>query len=96
MTHKELKQKALARKGVKKEFEELSVEFDLLRQLLAARERAGLTQAEVAQKMGTKAPAVTRLESSLMSGKHSPSLATLEKYAEAVGCRLSVRLVKVR
>ena len=93
MTHKELKQKALSNKAVKKEYEELTVEFNILRQLLAARKKAGLTQAEVAEKMGTKAPAVTRLESSLASGAHSPSLATLEKYANAVGCHLSVKLV---
>jgi hypothetical protein len=37
---------------------------------------------------------VTRLEASLSSGRHSPSLATLQKYAEAVGCRLEVRLVR--
>jgi len=50
----------------------------------------------LAERMGTKPPAVTRLESSLSSGKHSPSLATLRKYAEAVGCRLEVRLVRTR
>ena len=44
--------------------------------------------------MGTKAPAITRLESSLSSGKHSPSLATLQRYANAVGCELKVKLVK--
>ncbi|RTZ71309.1 MAG: hypothetical protein DSZ00_10840 [Gammaproteobacteria bacterium] len=43
--------------------------------------------------MGTQAPAVTRLESSLTSGKHSPSISTLKKYAEALGCRLEIKLV---
>lgn len=95
MTHKELKQKALLRDAVKKEYDELSVEFSVLRQFLAARKKAGLTQAEIAEKMGTKAPAVTRLESSLVTGLHSPSIATLEKYANAVGCHLSIKLVKV-
>ena len=92
MNHKQLKQKALSRKDVKKEYDELSVEFNLLRQLLTARKKAGLTQADIAEKMGTKAPAVTRLESSLASGGHSPSLATLEKYAQALGCYLSIKL----
>ena len=46
--------------------------------------------------MGTKPPAVTRLESSLSTGKHSPSLATLRKYAAAVGCHLEVRLVQTK
>ena len=94
MTHKELKQKALARKCVKKEYDELSTEFILFKRLLNARKKVGLTQADVAVKMGTKAPAVTRLESSLISRSHSPSLTTLEKYANAVGCHLDIRLLK--
>jgi transcriptional regulator with XRE-family HTH domain len=40
--------------------------------------------------MGTTKSAVSRLE---RSGKHAPSLATLRKYAQAVGCELRVRLV---
>jgi len=43
--------------------------------------------------MGTKAPAVARLESGGGSDRHSPSLGTLRRYAEAVGCDLVVRLV---
>ena len=50
-------------------------------------------QAQVAERMGTKASAVARLESALVSGKHSPSIDTLRKYAAAVGKRLEVHLV---
>ncbi len=74
-------------------YDELETEFKLLRELLAARRRAGMTQAGVAAKMGTKAPAVTRLEMALSANKHSPTLATLKKYARAVGCKLEVHLV---
>src|SRR5664279_2436342 len=52
---------------------------------------AGVTQAEVAERIGTTQSAVARLESG--KGKHSPSIATLEKYAHALGCRLELRLV---
>lgn len=76
-------------------YTELETEFALLRELLAARSRAGMTQAEVAEKMGTKPPAVTRLETSLSGNRHSPSIATLKKYAQAVGCKLEVHLVPV-
>lgn len=93
MSHERLKINALERSAVRQEYEKLEEEFSLLRQMLAARHRAGLNQAEVAQRMGTKAPAVTRLESSLNSGKHSPSLVTLRKYAKAVGCKLEINLV---
>jgi transcriptional regulator with XRE-family HTH domain len=93
MNHDELKEKALSKQSVRDEYESLEPEFSLLRTMLKARRDAGLSQAEVAQRMGTKAPAITRLESSLTSGRHSPSIATLKKYAEAVGCRLEVRFV---
>jgi len=61
--------------------------------MLKARNDAGLSQADVAARMGTKPPAITRLESSLTSGRHSPSIATLKKYAEAVGCHLEIKFV---
>ena len=56
--------------------------------LLKARHEAGLSQAQLAERMGTQAPAIARLEHSLATGKHSPSLATLRKYAQACGRRL--------
>ncbi len=93
MSHSQLRKKALKREAVRKEYEELEPEFRLLREMLRARKEAGLSQAEVAERMGTKPPAVTRLESSLASGRHSPSIATLKKYAEAVGCHLEIKLV---
>jgi len=96
MSHSELREKALKKEGVKSAYKALEPEFTLLRELLQARQKAGMSQAEIANKMGTKAPAVTRLESSLTSGKHSPSIATLKKYAQALGCHLEIRLVSNR
>jgi len=96
VTHAELKHEALKKDTVRQEYEALRPEFSLLRQMLKARKEAGLSQADVAERMGTKAPAVTRLESSLTNGKHSPSVETLRKYAEAVGCRLEIHLVSER
>lgn len=93
MNHSELKEKALKKKNVRAIYEALEPEFSLLRELLNARQKAGVSQAEIATLMGTKAPAITRLESSLSSGKHSPSIATLKKYANALGCHLEIKLV---
>jgi len=93
MNHSQLKEKALKKQSVLKEYEALAPEFNLLREMLKARNDAGLSQAEVAERMGTKPPAITRLESSLTSGRHSPSIATLKKYAEAVGCHLEIKFV---
>jgi transcriptional regulator with XRE-family HTH domain len=93
MKHSAIKKAALKKPGVKKEYEALGPEFELLRQLLSARNRAGLSQADVAARMGTHAPAITRLESALSTGKHSPSIDTLKRYARAVGCELQIRFV---
>ena len=93
MNHSELKEKALGNKKVKDVYDALEPEFSLLHEIMRARQNAGLSQAEIAVRMGTKAPAVTRLESSLSSGKHSPSLSTLKKYADALNCHLEIKLV---
>ena len=86
---------ALSNPQTRDAYKGMNIEFSLLlRQMLAAREQAGLSQAHVASRMGTKATAITRLESSLNSGKHRPSLITLRRYAQAVGCELQVQLVK--
>jgi DNA-binding XRE family transcriptional regulator len=74
------------------EWEALQDEFAALDVLLEARRRAGLTQEQVAARMGVSQPALARVEASLGSRKHSPSLATLRKYAAAVGCKLELRL----
>lgn len=94
LTHKQLRAKALANADVKAEFDTLADEFSFLDQFLKARAAQGLTQAQVAERIGTTQSAVARMESG--RGKHSPSLATLSKYADALGCRLEVRLVKHR
>jgi len=93
MNHNELKEKALKNALVREEYESLKPEFNLLREMLKARQDAGLSQADIAERMGTKPPAITRLESSLTTGSHSPSIATLKKYAEAVNCHLEIKLV---
>jgi len=94
LTHKQMVTKMLKKPSVKAKVEELNrTEFAILDEILAARKAAGLTQAQVAKKMGTQTPAVARLESSLATGKHSPSLNTLKKYAEAVGKKVQVHLV---
>jgi len=91
LTHKELKARALERADVKTEYDQLDEEFRFIDEFLKARAAAGVTQAEVAERIGTTQSAVARLESG--RGKHSPSIATLEKYAHALGCRLELRLV---
>lgn len=82
--------KARLRPGFSEAHEALEAEYALASQLLKARAKAGLTQDAVAERMGTTKSAISRLEG---VGRHAPSLATLKKYAAAVGCDLHVKLV---
>jgi DNA-binding XRE family transcriptional regulator len=92
-THDQLVKKLMRRSGVRAEVERIEREESaLLDALLKARQEAGLTQAQVAERMGTQAPAVARLERALATGKHSPSIATLRKYAKACGKSLVVHV----
>lgn len=88
--HKALLEKAAKRKGFAEAYDALALEYQLANQMLKARSRMGLTQDAVAERMGTTKSAVSRLESAT---KHAPSIATLKRYANAVGCELQVRLV---
>jgi DNA-binding XRE family transcriptional regulator len=88
--HDEFLAKARQRRGYSAAYDSLELEYQLAGQMLEARSRAGLTQDAVAERMGTTKSAVSRLEG---VGKHAPSLATLKRYARAVGCELQVRLI---
>lgn len=92
-THDQLVKKLMRRPGVRAEVSRIERdETILLDALLKARQEACLTQAQVAERMGTQAPAVARLERSLATGKHSPSIATLRKYVKACGKSLVLRV----
>jgi DNA-binding XRE family transcriptional regulator len=82
--------RALERKGFADAYDGLEDEYQLVRELLAARVKAGLTQEQVAASMGTTKSAVSRLEG---AGAHSPSVSTLKRYAKAVGCEVDIKLV---
>jgi len=94
LTYAEMKAKMLEDPEVRAEYERIErEEMPMLDMILAARRESGLSQAQVAERMGTHASAVARLEAALVSGKHSPSLNTLQKYAKALGKRLEVHIV---
>jgi transcriptional regulator with XRE-family HTH domain len=88
--HKAFLKNARKREGFPQAYDALEEEFTLIREMLSARSKSGLTQEAVAELMGTTKSAISRLES---AGKHAPSLTTLKKYAQAVGCNLEIKLV---
>jgi ribosome-binding protein aMBF1 (putative translation factor) len=78
----------LADPAVRVEYDALAPEFEISAELVRARLRAGLSQAQLAARMGTSQSAVARLE----SGKTLPSTKTLLKFARATESRLRIRL----
>lgn len=74
--------------AVKAEYDRLAPEFEISSELLRARLRAGLSQAELAARMNTSQSAIARLE----SGQTLPSTKTLLRFAEATGSKVEVRL----
>jgi DNA-binding XRE family transcriptional regulator len=88
--HNAFIEKAKQHEGFKKAYDDLEEEYALVKEMLAARSRVGLSQEAVAELMGTTKSAISRLEA---AGKHAPSVTTLKKYAQAVGCHLEIRFV---
>ena len=93
ITHDTFKKELLSDPEVQAVYEELEEEFQLLDEMIRARKKAGMTQAKIAKSMKTTTSVVSRLEAIPTRTKHSPSFATLKKYAHAVGCKLSVKFV---
>ena len=93
MTHEEIVKKALSDPKVKAEYDRLEAEFSVLKQLIKARKKAHMTQADVAKSMGTTASVIGRLESSLTGTQHSPTLDTLNRYVAALNCHLEIKVV---
>ena len=85
----ELKKKWLKDPKVRDAFEDMEPEFEVAHALIAARVEAGLTQVEVAKRMGTTQSVVARLE----GGRTLPSIKSLYRYAEATGTKPVIHLV---
>ena len=82
------KARMLADPEVKREYDALEAEFAIASELIRARVRAGLSQAELAERMGTSQSAIARLE----SGQTLPSTKTLLRFAEATRSKVELRL----
>ncbi|MDP6475130.1 MAG: helix-turn-helix transcriptional regulator [Alphaproteobacteria bacterium] len=87
-TMKQFRDKALSDPEVRAEYEALSAAFEMKRRMIAMRKKAGLTQEQMAERLGTKKSNISRLES--INSGISPRLATIEDYARVLG--FSVRV----
>jgi DNA-binding XRE family transcriptional regulator len=87
-TFEQFRKKALKKPGVKAEYEALGPAFEMKRQMIALRKAAGLTQEEMAERLGTKKSNISRLES--VGSDVSPRLSTVEEYARALGYQVKV------
>ncbi len=87
-TLKTLKQELLADPETAAAYDALAGEYAIASELIAARARAGLSQGEVAQRMGTTQSVIARME----SGKRPPSMRTMQRFAQAVGGHLVLRI----
>ncbi len=96
ISHTGFKRELLQDPEVQKEYDDLAEEYQLIDEMLRARKKAGISQAKIAEKMHTTASVISRLESLGTSNRPSPSFSTLKKYAHALGCKLSIKLVPVR
>lgn len=86
------KQKALKKQAVKAEYDALEPMYALKREMIALRQKAGVTQAQMAELMGTRKSNISRLES--LNSESSPRLATIENYADALGYSIKVKFVR--
>jgi ribosome-binding protein aMBF1 (putative translation factor) len=82
----ELREQWLADPAFREAYEALAPEFELKRALVLARTEAGLSRAQLAERMQTTEAVIARLE----SGRIRPSTRTLERFAHATGTRLKI------
>ena len=87
-TLKDMRAKALKDPAVREAYNALGPSFEIKRQMIALRKAAGVTQAEMAEKLGTKRSNISRLES--LNSDISPRLSTIQDYARALGHSLRV------
>lgn len=87
MKHTDVKKQLLKDPKVKNEYEKLKVLYDIKREIIKLRIEQGLSQQELANRVGTKQSAISRLE----NGEYNPSIDFLNKVAKALGKELLVK-----
>jgi predicted transcriptional regulator len=83
---KEFLQEQLKDPELKAEYDALEPEFAIIRAMIDARERQGITQKELASRTGIAQADISKLE----NGNANPSIKTLKRLASGLGCRLKI------
>ena len=86
--YKQFKRQLLKDKEIQKAHDNIKPEFDLIQIILRKRIEQGLTQEELANKIGTKQSAIARFE----SGTYNPTVSFLQKIADALGVQLKISI----
>ena len=87
----EFKKKALSKESVNKEYQSLSAAYALRKKLIALRQKAGLTQEQIAEVLHTKKSNISRLENA--NSVNSPKISTIEQYADAIGYDIEIKFI---
>lgn len=85
---KTIKEQALKNKAVKKAYNDLGLEFSIINQIIDKRLKKGMSQKDLAEKIGTKQPAIARFE----SGYYNPTISFLKKVSEALDSKLEIKI----
>jgi predicted transcriptional regulator len=83
-----LKKEGFKDKALKKAYDDLELEFSIISQIIKKRNKLGLTQKELAERIGTKQPSIARFE----AGLSNPTIGFLQKVSEALGSKLVVKI----
>jgi ribosome-binding protein aMBF1 (putative translation factor) len=84
--YKDFKKNLFRNKKIKKAYDDLGPEFALVEMIIEKRLKRGLTQKQLAQKLGTKQPVISLLE----RGTYNPSIRFLTRVAEALNAKLEI------
>lgn len=87
-SYKTIKKRLLKDNKLRKEYDSIEPEFAIAQAIIKKRLEQGLTQSELAKKIGTKQSAISRIE----SGNYNPTITFLEKTAKALGLHLEISL----
>lgn len=85
-TYGQLKRELLRDKAIERSYKKLGAEFAVIKMIIKKRIEGGLSQKELAQKIGTKQSAISRFE----SGTYNPTLSFLQKIVEALNGKLEI------